>query len=258
MDRRRLWLRIRRVWITLGLSATAIFVVWSVVAYRASDEARVAARADADVDVRHDAGIWHFSARSGPANARVGLVFFPGALVDPIAYAPLARAAAARGFPTYIIELPRRGAFGGADSPELWERLRTVLQQASAPRQWVVAGHSRGAVVASKVASAPPAGLAGVVLIGTSHPRDVDLSALTIPVAKVAGTRDGLASRAEVEANRRKLPASTQWIWVDGGNHSQFGYYGFQPGDWPATISRDAQQAITRQALIDALASAAR
>jgi len=256
MDRRRLWLRIRRVWITLGLSATAIFVVWSVVAYRASNEARVAARADADVDVRHDAGIWHFSARSGPANARVGLVFFPGALVDPIAYAPLARAAAARGFPTYIIELPRRGAFGGADSPELWERLRTVLQQASAPRQWVVAGHSRGAVVASKVASAPPAGLAGVVLIGTSHPRDVDLSALTIPVTKVAGTRDGLASRAEVEANRRKLPASTQWIWVDGGNHSQFGWYGFQPGDKRATITPAAQRALMIGAVLDVLAAA--
>jgi pimeloyl-ACP methyl ester carboxylesterase len=111
-------------------------------------------------------------------------------------------------------------------------------------------------VVASKVASAPPAGLAGVVLIGTSHPRDVDLSALTIPVAKVAGTRDGLASRAEVEANRRKLPASTQWIWVDGGNHSQFGWYGFQPGDKRATISAAAQRALMIGAVLDVLAAA--
>ncbi len=243
------------MWITLGLLATAIFVVWSLVAYRASDEARVAARTDADVDVSHGAGIWHFSARSGPAKARVGLVFFPGALVDPIAYAPIARAAAVRGFPTYIIELPRRGAFGGADTSELWERLRTVLQQASAPEQWVVAGHSRGAVVASKVASAPPAGLAGVVLIGTSHPRDVDLSALTIPVAKIAGTRDGLASRAEVEANRRKLPASTHWTWVDGGNHSQFAWYGFQPGDRRATTTAAAQRALMIGAVLDVLAA---
>lgn len=253
MDRRRLWTLVRRVWITLGVSATAIFVIWSLIAYRASEEARVAARSDPETDVQRDGGIWEFRARSGTADAPVALVFFPGALVDPIAYAPLARSAAAQGFPSYIIELPRRGAFGGATSPELRTRLQAVLQRASTPKRWVVAGHSRGAVIASTVANAPPAGLAGLVLIGTSHPRDVDLSAVAVPVTKVVGTRDGLASPAEVEANKRLLPASTRWVWVEGGNHSQFGWYGFQPGDRRATVSAVDQRAAMIQAVIDML-----
>jgi hypothetical protein len=29
---------------------------------------------------------------------------------------------------------------------------------------------------------------------------------------------------------------------IEGGNHAQFGYYGPQPGDAPATISREEQQ----------------
>jgi pimeloyl-ACP methyl ester carboxylesterase len=253
MNRRQLWKRIRQVWITAGLSATAIFVVWSLIAYRASDTARDALRADVDVNVTHDGAVWYFTPRRPPAVPRAGLVFFPGALVDPVAYAPLARAVAAAGSRSYIVELPRRGAFGGAESPEVWARLRTVLQQPTTPARWVAAGHSRGAVVASQVANAPPSGFSGLVLIGTSHPRDVDLSRLTVPVTKVAGTQDGLASRAEVEQNRGKLPPATRWVWVEGGNHSQFGWYGFQPGDRRATIDASVQRAMMIRAVLDAL-----
>jgi pimeloyl-ACP methyl ester carboxylesterase len=165
----RLWPRIRRVWITLGVSATVVFAGWSAVAYRASPAARAATTSDAAVAVRHVGGTWQFTPRRlasapplGPGlGAAPGLVFFPGALVEPAAYAPLARAAAAAGFPAYIVELPRRGAFGGADDPELGARLRRVLGQPGAPARWLVAGHSRGGVVASRVAAARPAGLAG-------------------------------------------------------------------------------------------------
>ena len=253
MNRRRLWMRVRRVWVTLGLSATAIFVIWSLIAYRASAEARVAARPDSLVDVRHDGGIWYFTPRRSSSTPRAGLVFFPGALVDPVAYAPIAHAVAAQGFPSFIVELPRRGAFGGAESSELWTRFRALLQQPDMPARWVLAGHSRGGVVASQVASAPPDGFSGLVLIGTSHPRDVDLSALAVPVTKVAGTHDGLASPGEVEQNRGKLPASTRWVWVEGGNHSQFGWYGFQPGDKRATIDAATQRAMMIRAVVDAL-----
>lgn len=257
MDLRRLWHRVRRVWITLGISATVIFVGWSLVAYRASGEAHAATRSDAEVAVTHDGGVWSFAARRAPGPSRAGLVFFPGALVNPVAYAPLARAAAAAGHPAYIVELPRRGAFGGAEDPELWERLRRVLRQPGTPGRWLAAGHSRGGVVASQVADAPPPGFAGLVLIGTSHPRDVDLSALTVPVTKIVGTRDGLASRAEVEGNRGKLPPSTRWVWVEGGNHSQFGWYGFQPGDGRATIDATAQRDIMVRVVLEALSAAA-
>jgi Alpha/beta hydrolase family len=110
--------------------------------------------------------------------------------------------------------------------------------------------------VASQVAADDRAGLAGLILIGTSHPRDVDLSDLAIPVTKIVGTRDGLASRTEVEANRPRLPARTAWMWVEGGNHSQFGWYGFQPGDRRATIGAAAQRAMMIQAVVNAMTGA--
>ena len=257
MDRRRLWRRIRRVWITVGLSATVVFATWSLIAYRASAAARTALVPDSTVAVGYSDGVRSFVPRQPASAGTPALVFFPGALVDPVAYAPLVRAAAAAGFPAYIVELPRRGALGGAEDPALGQRLDRLLAASSTPRRWVIAGHSRGAVVASQIAAERRSGFTALVLIGTTHPRDVDLSTLAVPVTKVAGTRDGLASRTAVEANRTKLPAATRWVWIDGGNHSQFGWYGFQPGDRRATIDAATQRATMIQAVIDALVHAA-
>jgi pimeloyl-ACP methyl ester carboxylesterase len=257
MDRRRLWRRVRRVWITLGIFITVVFVGWSLVAYRASAAARHAVRSDSTVAVTYEDGVWAFVPRRPAQVGMPAFVFFPGALVDPIAYAPLARAVAVAGFPAYLIRLPRRGAFGGADSPVLEQRLDRVLAAPGTPRTWVIAGHSRGAVVASRIAAERRTGFVGLALIGSSHPRDVDLSGLPVPVTKVVGTRDGLASRADVEANRAKLPTATRWVWVEGGNHSQFGWYGFQPGDRRATIEAPAQRAAMIEAVIDLLSHAA-
>ena len=250
------WRVVRRVWITLGLAATVVFAVWSLIAYRATDEARRALVSDASVAVTDTTGATRFTPAAGRARSDAGLLFVAGALVDPAAYAPLARAVAAAGHEAWIVALPRRGAFGGAEDPALPARIAAIMRGPDGPRRWVVGGHSRGAVVAVQVAHTRPARLAGLVLIGSSHPRDVSLADLRVPVLKIVGTRDGLASPAEVRANAHLLPASTRWVWIDGGNHSQFGWYGFQPGDRRARVSAGVQRATMVRALLEALRAA--
>jgi pimeloyl-ACP methyl ester carboxylesterase len=239
------------VWATLGAAALVVFISWSVIAYRATAVAHAALRSDAHVVVSATADSWTFVPAGPNTTSTVGLLFFPGALVDPIAYAPVARAVALAGFPAPILKLPRRGAFGGADDPQLLARARALLAAEGAPDRWVVAGHSRGAVVATMLAAGRPRGLAALVFIGSSHPRDVSLAALQIPVAKIVGTRDGFASPEEVKANQHNLPAATFWLWIDGGNHSQFGWYGFQPGDRFARIAAGDQRDAMMKALIE-------
>ena len=254
MDRRQLWRYIQRVWITLGLSVTVIFVTWSLVAYRASAAARDATRSDETVAVRHDDGTWSFLPPAQRELTTPAIIFFPGALVDPVAYAPLLRAVAGAGYPAFMIELPRRGAFGGAEDPAIVRNLDRLLATARYPTtvggRWPLTWRGRrdsGGRIEQR------AGFAALILIGTSHPRDVDLNTLTVPVTKIAGTRDGLASPAKVEANRALLPAATRWVWIEGGNHSQFGWYGFQPGDRRATISAECQRAAMIRAVLDVM-----
>ncbi|MEX2177752.1 MAG: alpha/beta hydrolase [Gemmatimonadaceae bacterium] len=260
MNRRRILMVIKRAWITTGIAATIVFVAWSLIAYRPNAEARLAAISDSVVVNVRGGGVWMFSsprAEGGGGGAKAGLLFFPGALVDPTAYAPLARAVAAAGVPVTLVELPRRGAFGGADDPDLLNHALDLTRRSGGPRRWVVAGHSRGAVVATNFAATYPASLAGLVLIGTTHPRDVNLATLTAPVTKIVGTRDGIAPERKSDANRHLLPPSTRWIRIEGGNHSQFGWYGFQPGDRFATIPAPEQHGRVVAAILDMLRAAA-
>ena len=253
---RRWWPIVRKVWATTGAIAGVVFVGWSLLAFRANSEAHAALQTDGRVIVSETEAFWTF--RPAAAAASAGLLFFPGGMVDPAAYAPIVRRMAEEGYPSVLIRVPRRGAFGGADGPEVFDRARRAMAGMPGVGRWVVAGHSRGGVIAADAVRAPLPGLAALVLIGTSHPRDFSLAATPLPVTRVYGTRDTVADVEKLEATRANLPASTTMVRIDGGNHSQFGYYGFQPGDWPATISRADQQAATQRAMLDALAAVKR
>ena len=248
------WKTIRKVWATTGAVVGVVFITWSLIAFSASASARAALNSDARVTVTRGDGYWRLQPLAATPGA-AGIVFFPGSPVEPAAYAPLLRSTAERGYTALLVELPRRGVLGGADGPEVLARARAAIASVPTVSRWVVAGHSRGGVVACMAARDGFPGLAGLVLIGTSHPRDFSLAQLRVPVTRIFGTRDTVADEYRLEATRVNLPASTRFVRIDGGNHSQFGSYGFGPGDWPATISREAQQQITRNAILDLLAA---
>lgn len=180
-----------------------------------------------------------------------GLLFYPGAMVEPTAYAPLARTLAEAGTMTIIVKLPWRSAPLARHEAQLWQTTEAIIEQQRAVDQWVLAGHSRGGAIAARTILAHEASFAGLILIATSHPKEAtySLAQAQIPVAKIYASEDGLASLPEVEANRIFLPAQTDMIKIEGGNHAQFGYYGTQLGDNAAAISRVTQQAETAAAV---------
>lgn len=248
------WQRIRRVWIATGLAATLIFVSWTLLAMRPTADARAALQNDDLVRVteRHT----HITFVPTDGEPATGLLFFAGALVDPVAYAPIMREIAEAGYPAALVRLPRRGAFGGADGPDVLTRGIDATLTLPTVKRWVLAGHSRGGEVAARLASTGAPSFAALVLIGTSHPRDISLANSRLPVTRIYGTRDTIADVEKLERNRPNLPAVIRDVRIDGGNHSQFGSYGFQPGDWRATISRDEQQRLTVAAILDAMRAA--
>jgi pimeloyl-ACP methyl ester carboxylesterase len=184
----------------------------------------------------------------------VGLIFLPGAPVDPKAYVPLLRALAEAGYPAVLVRLPWRVAPTKSSQAVVWDRIASV--QATAPeRRWILAGHSRGAALSARFAGEHPAALAGLVLIATTHPKRFSLASLVIPVTKIYGTLDCVADSAAIFANAGLLPPTTHWVRLEGANHRQFGWYGTQLGDCDATITRETQQARTLEALLAALAA---
>ena len=248
------WRKIRKAWAMTGTVLLAVFVLWSWLGFKANATAKAAFEEDTRVRVIARENAWQFA----PAHAHDApghqLLFYPGGMVDPIAYAPLARALAEQGHFVTLVKLPRRGAFGGADDAAVFVRARNAMKESHSNAPWVVAGHSKGGAVAARMAREDPSGLVAVVLVGTSHPRDYSLADSPLPFTQILADRDPIASIERADRNRRNLPASTHRIVIRGGNHSQFGDYGFQPGDRFSRISRQAQRQQVVAALHAALA----
>jgi hypothetical protein len=100
-----------------------------------------------------------------------------------------------------------------------------------------------------------PSEAQGLVLWASYPASNNDLSNSDTGAVSVYGTLDGLATPDKIAASEPLLPADTIWVSIEGGNHAQFGWYGDQAGDNPATISRQEQQDQIIQATVNFLES---
>ena len=242
---------IRTLWITFGV----LFSLWMVNSFRAQGFDRTILESDQTVTVEKTDGYIQFQPVEN--QQPTGFIFLPGGMVAPEAYAPMSRAISERGFNVFILKLPFGSAPLNSQEEDVMRQALEIIGINTSIPYWTAGGHSRGAAIAARFAFLHAESFDGLVLIGTSHPKEdaFDLSNTNLSVTKIYATNDGLASVDEVEANARYLPDDTIWILIEGGNHAQFGYYGNQLGDNAATISRERQQELTIDAIIAALKS---
>ncbi|MGH8854212.1 MAG: alpha/beta hydrolase [Telluria sp.] len=241
-----------RLYVMLGVAV----LVAIPVGYQATGFDDRILRSEGAVAVIRDGGQLNFVPQDRtPSTA---LLFLPGAMVDPDAYAPMAHAVAAKGYRVTLLSLALRLAPTEASVAGLMQEIRHIMASDPSIRHWVVAGHSRGGKLAARFAYENPDSLGGLFLVATSHPdRQFDLSRLSLPVTKVVGTQDGVASPEAIAGNARFLPKHTAWVRIEGANHAQFGYYRFQLGDKAASIDRLQQQQLLVDAILRHLSSAA-
>lgn len=159
----------------------------------------------------------------------VGLVFYPGAKVEPIAYSPIMEKLAVEGITCVLVKMPFNMAIFN------WDAAEKVYEKIPEVKNWFVGGHSMGGAMASKYASENEDKIEGLVLLGAyiygEYPQE---NALTI--------YGSLNSNIEKNINYSK-----NIVVIEGGNHAQFGNYGKQKGDLPATITWEEQQNIAVQ-----------
>ncbi len=176
----------------------------------------------------------------------IGFIFYPGGLVKPAAYIPLAAALAKDCHKVLVAKMPFDLAVLNSD-------LANGLQDqyASQTQKWLMGGHSLGGAMAAKVIKNNTHRYQGLVLLA-AYPAESDSLANTdVPVLSVSASNDGLATPAKVEATKGYLPESTTYIQIAGGNHAQFGDYGPQANDGEATISGPDQLNATYRAMAD-------
>lgn len=169
------------------------------------------------------------------AGTTTGLVFQPGARVDPRAYLPLLERVSAAGYLVVIVKQPYDIGFTAIGAPG------GIIAAHPQITHWAVGGHSLGGVAASSYADGHPQQVTGL-LLWASYPLGSLAARTDLAVTSVSGTKDGLATPADIEASRTKLPTATTFVAVVGGVHAYFGDYGPQPGDGTPTVDRPTAQ----------------
>lgn len=177
-----------------------------------------------------------------------GLVFVPGARVDPRAYAHVLRPLAEAGYLVAVVKPPLGFSILDVDQPQ------SVVDVHPEIAHWGLAGHSLGGTTAAMAADANP-DIAGLVLFA-SYPAG-PLTRTDLKVTSIFGTEDGLIPPARIEVSKLDLPPATSYVEVAGAAHSWFGDYGEQPGDNPGTGDRVVAQATITDATRALLASLA-
>lgn len=161
----------------------------------------------------------------------VGLVFIPGAKVDPWGYAALLQGLAEDGVTVVITRPWLNLAFF---DPRGLDSSTSAAPDVDA---WAVGGHSLGGVRACQLAPDADA----LVLFAAYCAND--LSDSDLPVLSLSGSEDGLSTPEKIEEARPQLPADAEFVQIDGASHASFGDYGPQAGDGTPSISDEDMRA---------------
>jgi hypothetical protein len=229
--------------ILIGLGG---FVIWASNPAPPMAEALTALESDNEVTVEIEPWLTFTPTQEMP---REGFILYPGGLVDARAYAPPARAIAAAGYQVVIVPMPLNLSLLAPN------RAGEVMDAFPNVETWSIGGHSLGGDSAAGFVERHPERIENLLLWGAYLSGNKTLRDQEIGVTSIFGTLDGVATPDEIAGSRLSLPTDTEYVAIEGGNHAQFGWYGEQDGDNPATISREEQQAQTIQATLQRLQS---
>ncbi|MFI3238441.1 MAG: alpha/beta fold hydrolase [Lachnospiraceae bacterium] len=167
----------------------------------------------------------------------VGIVFYPGAKVETIAYLPILDKLADEGITCVLIDMPFHMAFFNVNAAD------DVFERVDGVDSWYIAGHSLGGGMASSYASEHEDAIDGLILLGAYVYG-------TYPPSKALTVYGTFNSNLE-----ESIDYTENIVIIEGGNHAQFGNYGKQKGDPDATISWEEQQEIAVDAIMDFIGS---
>ncbi|MCR5564871.1 MAG: alpha/beta hydrolase [Gammaproteobacteria bacterium] len=170
------------------------------------------------------------------------IVFYPGAKVEMIAYAPLMFKLAEAGYDTHIVRMPFNMAFFGIN------RMNKVVKVHNNYKNYIIMGHSLGGAMAACYATKHTDMVSGLVLLGSYSTEKI---AESIPTLSIYGSNDLCLNKKLYDKNYSNFPSVFEEFIIDGGNHTQYAYYHLQKGDGIAVISYDEQTTITKNKIVE-------
>ena len=174
-----------------------------------------------------------------------GVIFYPGGLVEPAAYAPVLKKIAQEGILVVITPMPLNLGILNTRAAN------PVIEAYPEIGGWILAGHSLGGAAAGIYANNNPSRIDALVLWDSYPPDSADLSGYDLDVLSIYGTTSGIPNTADFDEKRPLLPADTQFKPLEGASHAQFGDYGPQKGDVEPSLSLMEQHDQVTELMLD-------
>lgn len=163
------------------------------------------------------------------------LIFYPGGLVEDIAYADLMKKIAGRGYDCALVHMPFNLAVFASSKAD---KVRKEYDYS----KWYIGGHSLGGAMAANYCADSSYKYDGLILLAAYPTKN--LAYKDFSILSVYGSEDGVVNREKLLSNKTAALMPNDYIIkkIDGGNHGHFGNYGHQKGDGRATITNEKQQ----------------
>ena len=232
MGKTKMLLKKRRMIVIVSIFSVMMILAgaffWYVSDYYQADEAAISVLAQSSNILVED----NLTILTPSEPSDTALIFYPGAKVEAIAYLPLLSQICQSGITCILVEMPFHMAILDANAAE------EVFAAFPEIQHWYLAGHSMGGAMASKFAEDHADSVDGLILLGAylygNYPPEDTLT--------VYGSLN--------QSVEEKIDYTENIVEIQGGNHAQFGNYGLQKGDLPATITAQEQQRQTVAAIL--------
>lgn len=238
--KRKINKNISKVVIAVVLIALVGSLAWLLNAYEPQDVARENLVSSNEVKVV-EGDITEFIPKD--VVSHTGVIIYPGARIDVKAYAPLANRLAQNGYKVFAVDMPFNMAIFSSHKAD------KVIDENKDIENWVIVGHSLGGAMATN-AIETNSKIKGIVYLA-SYPSGDKIKETGAEVLTIWGSKDGVINFENLIKAKENLPKDTEYVEIEGGNHSSFGDYGLQKGDAKAIISEEEQLNITVESICD-------
>lgn len=212
------------------------FFIYTVIYYHAEEEAYQYLESNNNVEVIDDKNLI-FKPKD---EIKGGIVFYPGAKVEHIAYSELMSELASNGYLCVLVKMPFKLAFFGMNKAD------KIMDEYSYVDDWYMMGHSLGGAMISSYASKNIDKIDGVILLSAYSTKDLTKT----QVLSIYGSNDLILNKEKYNDNLTNLPKDLKEVVIDGGNHAGFASYGAQKGDGELEISHKKQLNLTILSII--------
>lgn len=173
-----------------------------------------------------------------------GLIIYQGAFADAKSYIAPYSPLANEGIGIFIVRSPFGFALFNINGAN------KIIQDNKNIDNWYVSGHSLGGVASCEYAKTNTNKIKGLILLASYC--NGNAQNLATRVLSISGTKDGLSTPQKIKNSRTKLPGNTEFVIVEGANHTEFGdFEKLQPGDNQAEIPQNVATQQINNAILE-------